>query len=917
MNERKEPIVNIFVRRAVVLFILSASTLLPAATISITTTVLQETFYGLGGNYCFRTNNPMTERTLSELRVTYGRIDANLRTWEPQNDNGDPNTPNWTYYRAQITPGSQMERTLQLMRRFKQDMNIPVNVAVWWLPSFIQPGGSGTSVPRDNWPEMLECIGTYLLYAKNEWQAEADYFSFNECDMSGGFVYFSATDHRDFIKACGPYLASLGLRTKLLLGDVSNPNRPGTPYCTPTINDPVAMQYVGMLSYHSYEWESGSTYDNALIAWGNLARSLRIPYMCGEMADSDRTNLGDLEHMMKVLVLSNPQYALWWQYTEVGNELSLGDMVGNTLVVRPRFYYLKQLGNLSPVEARQLQVNCSRPRSEMMAVYYINQTSVSVHIANFLQSDEPVNIMGLPQQLTSLQRMLSNQTTQYVQYPAVAVANGSVGFTVPARSLMSAYGVYAASSPVNAPPTVSLTSPVSGSTYTAPATVALAATASDPDGTIARVEFWTSTTLLGTDTASPYAYTWTGVGAGSYALRAIAYDNQNATSTSTVVNITVYSSGTPANQPPTINLTSPVSGSTYTAPATIQLTATATDPDGSVSTVRFYSGATLLNTDTASPWTFMWAGVSSGTYQLRAVAQDNQGATSTSTVVTVTVLSSSTPAVWYTLTATVNPANGGTVIPASGTYLAGSQIQVTATPNANYTFATWSGDASGTNPTVTLTMDSDKSITANFTYVPPANSSPVVSIISPPNGATLTAPTSITITATATDTDGTITAVRFYHGTTLLATDSTSPYEYTWTGVPAGSYVLTARAEDNGGAVGTSPAVTVTVNPETQPPQPQQELKPGEVRIVGGLDGYINATTNPNVVIRFRRTSAGVVTVRMYDLRGRLVVEKSKDGIAGIDDDIAWNAVDLPAGVYIVRVKGGGVESSKRVVLVR
>ena len=61
----------------------------------------------------------------------------------------------------------------------------------------------------------------------------------------------------------------------------------------------------------------------------------------------------------------------------------------------------------------------------------------------------------------------------------------------------------------------------------------------------------------------------------------------------------------------------------------------------------------------------------------------------------------------------------------------------------------------------------------------------------------------------------------------------------------------------------------------------------------------------------------GKVTVRVYDLRGRLVMERSKDGPAGIDDDIAWNAAELPAGVYIVRVKGGGMETSKRVVILR
>jgi len=371
----------------------------------------------------------------------------------------------------------------------------------------------------------------------------------------------------------------------------------------------------------------------------------------------------------------------------------------------------------------------------------------------------------------------------------------------------------------------------------------------------------------------------------------------------------------PLNNPPSITLISPVNGSTYSAPADILLGATATDPDGTIASVRFYRGSTLLATDTASPYEYTWTNVSSGTYQLRAVAQDDRGATSTSTIVTVMVVPSGTPAVWYSLTATANPANGGTISPASGTYLAGSQIQVTATPNANYTFATWSGDATGTNPTITITMDADKTLTANFTYTPPVNSSPSVVITSPADGAMFTAPASITITATAADSDGSIAAVRFYSGTTLLNTDSASPYEYTWLNVAAGDYVLSAQAVDDRGAVGTSAAVLITVNPGSQPPQPV--LEPGEVRVIGGQGGYINATVNPNVTIRFRRTVAGKVTVRIYDLRGRLVMEKSKDGPAGVDDDIVWNVADLPVGVYIARVKSAGINQAKRFAILR
>ncbi|MEK7507868.1 MAG: Ig-like domain-containing protein, partial [Patescibacteria group bacterium] len=65
----------------------------------------------------------------------------------------------------------------------------------------------------------------------------------------------------------------------------------------------------------------------------------------------------------------------------------------------------------------------------------------------------------------------------------------------------------------NQPPTVSLTSPVSNSTFTSPATITLTASASDSDGTIQRVEFYNGTTLLNTDTTSPYSWTWTNVSA--------------------------------------------------------------------------------------------------------------------------------------------------------------------------------------------------------------------------------------------------------------------------------------------------------------------------------------------------------------------------------------------------------------------
>ncbi|MBL7815883.1 MAG: T9SS type A sorting domain-containing protein [Saprospiraceae bacterium] len=92
---------------------------------------------------------------------------------------------------------------------------------------------------------------------------------------------------------------------------------------------------------------------------------------------------------------------------------------------------------------------------------------------------------------------------------------------------------------VNAPPSVTLTSPASGSNFSAPATITLAATASDQDGSITKVEFFNGTTLLGTSTVAPYGFTWSNVAAGTYSLTAKATDNSANTTSSTAATVTV------------------------------------------------------------------------------------------------------------------------------------------------------------------------------------------------------------------------------------------------------------------------------------------------------------------------------------------------------------------------------------------
>ncbi|MFT3824229.1 MAG: Ig-like domain-containing protein [Chitinophagaceae bacterium] len=93
-----------------------------------------------------------------------------------------------------------------------------------------------------------------------------------------------------------------------------------------------------------------------------------------------------------------------------------------------------------------------------------------------------------------------------------------------------------------------------------------------------------------------------------------------------------------------------------------------------------------------------------------------------------------------------------------------------------------------------------------------SNTAPTVSLTAPANNASFTAGSNITLSATASDADGTISKVEFFNGATKLGEATSSPYNYTWTSVAAGSYSITAKATDNGNASTTSAAANITVS---------------------------------------------------------------------------------------------------------
>jgi plastocyanin len=84
------------------------------------------------------------------------------------------------------------------------------------------------------------------------------------------------------------------------------------------------------------------------------------------------------------------------------------------------------------------------------------------------------------------------------------------------------------------PPTVTLTNPPAGATFSAPATIQLEATAADSDGTIASVQLYEGPTLLAKQTNSPYSFVVSNLAAGPYTFLAVATDTGGLSATNAV-----------------------------------------------------------------------------------------------------------------------------------------------------------------------------------------------------------------------------------------------------------------------------------------------------------------------------------------------------------------------------------------------
>jgi hypothetical protein len=283
-------------------------------------------------------------------------------------------------------------------------------------------------------------LADYLVFMKEKYGVETAAFAFNEWDY--GPTRQTPREHADLIKLLGPYFASRGLATKLMLGDISHPYP--VSLVGDATNDPEVAKWTYALAYHS--WTGGT--DANLAEWDDVARKMNVPLLITEGGLDPSAHqypqlflepffaLREIELYERILALSHPTSILHWQFT-ADYSLVAGGGVGyfhDDGPIRPtqRFWNIKQLA-ATPPNVFYLPAKCDRPGLTCTAFGDILTGVYAVHVVN-TGAARPITLTGLPAEVKQLRMWVTDGQRGMQEGERIPVAGGRATFQLDATS---------------------------------------------------------------------------------------------------------------------------------------------------------------------------------------------------------------------------------------------------------------------------------------------------------------------------------------------------------------------------------------------------------------------------------------------------------------------------------------------------
>ena len=363
----------------------------------------------------------------------------------------------------------------------------------------------------------------------------------------------------------------------------------------------------------------------------------------------------------------------------------------------------------------------------------------------------------------------------------------------------------------NVPPTVTVSSPANGASFTEGTSVAFAASATDAeDGDLTASLAWTSSLDGAIGTGGAFSAV---LSVGTHTITAAVTDS-GGQSGSDVITVTVA-----ANVPPAVTISSPANGASFSEGTSVAFAASATDAEDGDLTASL-SWTSSLDGPIGAGGSFS-AVLSVGAHTITAAVTDS-GSLSGSDVITVTVAANVAPAVTVS-----SPANGASFT--EGTSVAFAASATDAEDGDLTASLSWTSSLDGAigagggfsavlsvgAHTITATATDSGSLSGSdiITVTVAANIPPAVTISSPADGSSFADGTSIAFSGTAIDVEnGDLTAGLSWVSNLDNAIGSGGGFS---TSLSVGTHVVTASVSDSGGLLGSA---TINVTVEVLPP---------------------------------------------------------------------------------------------------
>lgn len=404
-------------------------------------------FAGFGGNFRIQNlkNDPQViDYCLNNMRVAWGRVEMPWRFWQP-GKNADP-----VKAAAEGRLDPHVLRAMEMAQKL-QLRGIPVILTAWSAPDWAIIGKPVFSPVHGIWgnplnPDSVQysyrSIADYILYLRDRYGVQVQFFSFNESDL-GIYVRQTGVEHDQLIKELGKYFISRGLSTKILLGD--NSDATTYSFIEPALHDAEAKPFIGAVSFHSWRgWESG-----LLSRWAAASREINLPLIVGEGSIDaaawaypaiflEQTyTMEEIMLYIRLMDICQPMTILQWQLTSDYSPLTGVGIFGTQGPLRPtqRFWNLKQLAS-TPKGLKYLPLKGDRTNISCAALGDVASGKYSMHIVND-GAERMVHLSGLPATVHSFKIYATNRSSSMKEGNPIAVKNNKADFILPAGTYIT------------------------------------------------------------------------------------------------------------------------------------------------------------------------------------------------------------------------------------------------------------------------------------------------------------------------------------------------------------------------------------------------------------------------------------------------------------------------------------------------